>query len=134
MSLADLIAADVSDVFLNEDDFAETLTYYPKGEAVREISATRVSLGMFLRQAHPRETDQDEHHEKQVDKLAFFVTRDATTGMPNPQLGDAIRLATDPVHDRWDFVSIEETDAVSFIVVFQKTRNLRAGMKRPARL
>ena len=133
MTLAAQIASDVSDVFLQTDDFAETMTYYPKGEAVRSLTAVRISLSLY-RQTRQRQIVERSHHLLEDNELAFFVARDATTGMPNPQLGDAIRLSTDDPNERWDFVSIEDSDIVSFVVVFQKKRIIRSGQMRPAAL
>ncbi len=40
MSLHDLIATDAATVFCNVDDFAEAITYYPRGQLIgREINA-----------------------------------------------------------------------------------------------
>lgn len=133
MTLAAQIAADVDEVFLQTDDFAESLAYWPKEGAQRSITAVRVSLSMY-RQTRQRQNLERNHHLLEDNELAFFVSRDATAGMPNPQLGDAIRIATDDPNDRWDFVSIEDSDLVSFIVVFQKRKLLRQGQIRPAGL
>jgi hypothetical protein len=39
MTLASQIVSDVPTVFLNTDDFAETVTYYPRGRAKLSIAA-----------------------------------------------------------------------------------------------
>ena len=49
MSLRAAIAADALTVILNNDDFAETITYYPRGGGDREIKAVvdRDSASVF---------------------------------------------------------------------------------------
>lgn len=132
MTLAAQIVTDASAVFLNTEDFAETITYYPKQGLARSISATRVSLSHYRRQRE-RMTEEATHHLLERNELALFVSNDATTGIPTPQLGDAIRLAGDRADERWDFVSIEETDAAGFVVAWAKHVMLRHGQSRPAR-
>ena len=39
MTLADQVATDVANVFINMDEFAETITYTPTGEAGASVTA-----------------------------------------------------------------------------------------------
>ena len=133
MSLASQIADDVADVFQQVDDFAETITYFPKEGKPRSIVVTRVSLSFYRRQRQEH-IEEEQHHQVQVEELAFFIKNHAVLGMTNPQLGDAIRLSTDRSAERWDFVSVEESDVASFVVAWQKSTLRRAGKQRPPRL
>lgn len=133
MSLADQIAADVVDVFLETEDFAESIRYFPKGGAERGITVVRVTLSLYRAQRQ-RQMAEDAHHLREENELAFFVSRDPEGGMPDPRIGDAIRISTDGPDERWDFLSIEDSDLCSFIVVFRKARIHRHGQLHPAKL
>lgn len=60
MSLSDQIAADVGGVFLNEDDFAETVTHYPAGDSEAEADV----IGVFAEQTMSRETERGEQRKR----------------------------------------------------------------------
>lgn len=126
MSLADLIESDLDDVFLSQDDFAESIDYWPKDKGKRTIVATRMGS--------TRSNQNEAHHLEQQEEVIFLVKKHATEGMLDPQLGDAIRLATDAKDARWDFAGIIDSDLVSFNVKFRRSTLLRAGQFKPAGL
>jgi hypothetical protein len=80
VTLREQITTDVSTVFLNEEDFAESCTYIPKGCASRTITAVVDELGSFV------ENNLGKRSEEFID---VFVSRSSTTGIDEPQLGDA---------------------------------------------
>lgn len=126
MSLADQIADDVADVFLATDDFAEQVTYIPKRGKQRTILA--------VISQRDRATRDERYHKQEANQATLFVARDATTGVTDPQLGDAFSLPDDGADELWDFAEIVDRDAVSFSIRIQKRALLRGGQMRPAAL
>jgi len=82
LSLSELVASDVSDVFLNANDFAETVTYTPTGGSARTILAVVILGQSGLK--------QDQTHFTSDSTISVYVSNDATTGIDNPQLKDTI--------------------------------------------
>ena len=127
MSLAAQIAADVSAVFLNADDFAETITYYRKTEPgkPRQVQAVvdRASL-------------KDESQQYRTETRGLLVVQcstDPTDGISDPQVGDAIRLAEDASAVRHPFVATRHTAAGMAVLEFRRLDLVRAGDKARVR-
>jgi hypothetical protein len=82
MTLKSQINTDVSAVFLQTDDFGETFVYRPCGGTSREIVGVIVTEQVELTEV--RDGKQRKH------MLTLFVSRSSTTGIDDPQLGDAL--------------------------------------------
>lgn len=126
MSLAAQISDDVAAVFLQTDDFGEQVTYIPKTGKTRTITA--------VISQRDRGTRDERYHKQQANQATLFVARSETTGVADPQLGDAFSLPGDPAGELWDFSEIVDRDAVSFSIRIQKRLILRGGQMRPAAL
>lgn len=88
LSFRDMQDADLENVFLNTNEYAESLYYCPKGGTRRTIAGSVEEIGSF----------PDEDGGKfSLEYLDIMVRRHATEGIDEPQLGDAItRLIDDP--------------------------------------
>lgn len=91
LTFKQLLAADIENVFTNPNEFGEQLTYKPKDGVTRTINGVVDEDGDYV------QVGRDLDHQQFLD---VFVSRDATTGIDDPQLGDAIHRAIDP-EDKW---------------------------------
>lgn len=82
MTLATQIAADVADVFLNSDDFGETVSYTPVGGSARSIVAVVVTM--------PSDLTQESSHEVAHNFVSVLAAKSASTGIEAPAKGDTI--------------------------------------------
>jgi len=123
MSFASELAADVGTVFLNAAEFAETITYYRKNEPgkPRSISAV-VDRGLTR--------DESQQYRTETRGMLWVQCRsDAATGISDPQIGDAIRLAEDSHEVRHPFVALKHTAAGMVTLEFRRLDLVRAGDK-----
>lgn len=112
MTLREQITTDVSAVFLNTDDFAETVTYTPKSGDARQVSAV---------------VDESERYEegvrggkRKVTVLEVLVSRDETTGIATPKFGDGLsRRLTGKENETFSFRGESvETDENAWTLTF----------------
>jgi len=109
MGFKDILAADVSNVFTNSDEFGEPLSYQPKNGAARSVNGVVDHEGGYQDQSFG---------ESNIEVLDVFVSRDDTTGIDDPQLGDRIARAD----GRWFAFSGQklETDESSWTLRFTR--------------
>lgn len=81
MTLREQMQADVSAVFLNTNEHAETITYTPYRGVARSIVAI-VNEDVL--------SPDNEGVREQEHSIAVFTSRDGTTGIDAPQAGDVI--------------------------------------------
>lgn len=104
MTLRDLISSDASTVFCNVDDFAEAVTYYPRGGGSRSINAVVVREPV------------EQYPQDEVTALAVYevhITNDDVLGISSVELdtgGDAIAF---PPRDGKDAVKKQITRILS---------------------
>lgn len=123
MSFQTELAADVGNVFLNAAEFAETLTYYRKSEPGKPRSVSAVVDRGLTR-------DESQQYRTETRGLLLVQCRsDAATGISDPQIGDAIRLAEDPPEVRHPFVALRHTAAGMVTLEFRRLELVRAGDK-----
>jgi hypothetical protein len=125
MTLRAQITSDVADVFLNNEDFAETLYYKPKDGDQRTLTCV---------------VDEDDDYQdtetgimhKRV--LSVFASRSATTGIDSPQLGDRISRAIDGTGDDavwYAFAgNVTDIDENAWTVKFQRETPYKIGGNR----
>lgn len=88
MTLREQIHADVAGVFLNTEDFGESFWYCPKDGTKRRI--------VGVAEAERTEVIESPHGKQNRHTLELFCSRDSTTGIDDPQLGDGLwRVSTD---------------------------------------
>lgn len=127
MTLRDLIHDDVADVFLNDEEFGETFWYHPTGETKRSI------VGVS--------DEQVEHGEDQRGKFKrtivnLFCSRDSTTGINSPKLGDAIWRANAEATGGFAFFGFaddldsNDNDENAHTLVFHRTDYYKIGGSR----
>lgn len=123
-TFAEQLAADVENVFLNADEFAETVWYYPKTSpgTPRQISAV-------VHRGGKRDT-AEQYTRTNAAITDLFASTDATTGIDSPQIGDAIRLAEDHPATRRGFVEEMHSDTDARFLRFRLTEIAHAG-ERP---
>lgn len=86
-TLADQIEADVADVFLATDDFAEAVEYTPHEGAGRSIT-------VVIEDVTEAELTE-EGGERAIRRLSVFAAKSSTTGIDAPQLQDELLLDGD---------------------------------------
>jgi hypothetical protein len=126
-TLREQIAADVEAVFLNVDDFAETCTYIPKDGDSRSIVAVV-------------EEDAQQPEEMNTASLLgvirVFVSRDSSTGIDAPQLGDKFWREADGTapEKAYSFSGVvDESDdatATAWTLLFTRKRPYEVGGNR----
>lgn len=92
MSLADQIAADAASVFLNSDDFAETVTYYPHRFHTGAVRDPREIRAIVTR----NQVQTNGPDEQIAPEFEVRVANNSTTGISSDELdtgGDQIGLA-----------------------------------------
>ena len=122
MTLRTQIESDVSNVLMEADDFAETITYCPaNGGSDREIVAIVEEVGTF---------PNDESGIRSVEVLHVTVSRNrddeatdgtAIGGIDDPQLGDGLRRENDPSHKFYAY-SGEKSDVDDYCWMLTFTR------------
>lgn len=123
MSFASELAADVGTVFLNGAEFAETITYYRKNEPGKPRRVTAVV---------DRAMTRDESQQYRTETRGLLVVQcasDPATGIHDPQVGDAIRLAEDSPEVRHPFVAVRHVSAGMITCEFRRLELVRAGDK-----
>jgi hypothetical protein len=83
-SLADQLADDVVDVFINTDDFALVATYAP-------IEGTPRAISVIVDRDQDAELS-DDGDEDQIERVGVFCERHSVRGVDDPQIGDEITL------------------------------------------
>jgi hypothetical protein len=119
------ITSDVAAVFLNNEDFAETLYYKPKDSDQRTLTCV---------------VDEDDDYQDQdtgiMHKrvLSVFASRSASTGIDTPQLGDRISRAIDGTGDDavwYAFAgNVTDIDENAWTVKFQRETPYKIGGNR----
>ncbi len=136
MTLKELIESDVADVFMNTDDFAEDVTYYPAGGgASRTVSAIVDEDGTF-------QTDDTGLARTEVIHVTVSRNRnDETTdgvavgGIDNPQIGDCIRRENDPDDKGYSFSGDkEDVDEFCWVLIYKRSFTVQhGGVRQPHR-
>lgn len=127
MTLRDQIHSDVAGVLLNVEDFGETFWYHPAGGTKRRI------VGVV--------DEQVEHGEDQRGKFKrtivnLFCSRDSTTGINDPKLGDAIwRVSAESTSGFAFFgfadeIDSNDNDENAHTLVFHRTDYYKIGGNR----
>lgn len=91
MTLADLMVSDVSDVFINTDEHAETFVFHPVGGAARTISA------IIDETTAPLVTG--EAHQTRNRSIVVRCAEDATTGITRSEIQNS--AWAEWLGDRW---------------------------------
>lgn len=125
-TLAQKVVSDVSAVLIRTEHFAVGATYWPKSGASRHVE--------LVAQTAPRRTEEQPHHKIETNDVTFLVSSAVTTGMPDPQLGDALRLDSESSDSHYDFAQIVDSGPGFFLVRFSRRKILRAGQLRPSNL
>lgn len=125
-TLADKVASDVTNVWLQAGHFRVGATYWPVNGSARSV--------WVVAQTQSKRTEEQPHHKVDTQEVNFLASADVTTGIPDAQLGDALRLDTDKPDDRWDFVQIVDSGPGFVLLRFAKRKLLRSGQFRPSGL
>ena len=127
MSLRDLIHTDVAEVFLNAEDFGETFWYCPADGTKRRI------VGVADKQI---EHGNDQRGKFKRTILQLFCSRDPTTGIDDPKLGDAVWYVSDESDQGFAFFGMaddldsNDDDENAHTLVFHRTDYYKIGGTR----
>lgn len=122
MNLKDLIASDVTSVFLNEDEFAEPVDYTPKNGAARSITAVV---------RHNQEAIENEPIDYENETILVFVQRDEDGGIEAPQRGDELVRTNEPDQTPFGFSGrIISSDASAWTAEFKRPKVTTMGGQR----
>lgn len=98
MTLKTQMADDAPAVFLNTDEFAETVTYTPSGGSGRSIKAiVELNVASIV-------TSQD--GQTHADRATLYASRNASTGIPSPSHDDQFTISG----NTWKVVDIPAQD------------------------
>jgi hypothetical protein len=127
MSLREQMSADVAGVFCRTDDFAETGTYVPKGGVARPV----VAVVDF----DDSRVEQQGNQRYRIEMLRVFCSRDAVTGIDNPQDGDRFAREGDDANvTAYAFRGeIADTDDTAWTLTFIRKVPLTLGGNRMPR-
>lgn len=121
MTFAQQLLIDRDVVFLNQDEFAESITYYPAGGGKRSITAVVMS--------HKTENDKQRDRTIAITTLKILVSNDPATGVDRPQFKDSIlrSIAEDPHQTKYNFHEIVFADTTSYELRFRHQHTLEFG-------
>lgn len=125
-TLAEKVSSDVSAVLIRTEHFAEWGTYLPKSGASRRVK--------LVAQSQAKRIQDDPHHKTEANEVTFLVSTSRTEGIPDPQLGDALRLDSDGPDQIHDFSQIIDNGPGFVLVKFIRKKILRSGQFRPSSL
>ncbi len=107
----ELLQSDLDDVFLNTEEFGESVEYYPFGGAMRTITVAVSEYGA---------RNEMELNAKSVSaQLRVFAKRDAVTGIDNPQQKDYLVRSSEPGVNYY-FQRVLEQDSAGHELLFEK--------------
>lgn len=106
LTFKQILAEDVKNTFTNSNEFGESLVYKPKDGTARTIAGVVDEEGTYPELANEKDS---------IEFLEVFVSRDSTTGINDPQLGDRISRVADGEDDdaKWYAWQGEKTDVDS---------------------
>lgn len=119
-AFSDMLADDVSNVFLNTSEFAETITYWSKDTPGKAVAVTAVV------HRHKRMEENQQYHRTDGELLDVSV---AAAAIDNPQTGDVIRLSEDASDVRHTYVEQTHRDAQMRVLRFRTIRIVKSGEK-----
>ncbi len=124
-TLKQQITADVSDVFLDTDEFAETVTYIPASGAAVSITVVIEESDEFL----------DVEGRAVFDEVILVFTSRNSSGIASPVLGDGLkRSATeDPEQRLYGYMGQkEDPERDSWWLMFKRRKTQRQGLDHKA--
>lgn len=112
MTLKSQIAADVTGVFLNTDEFAESATYTPSGGSSRSITIVVVE----------QKTTEDEtrNTRKSERQLTTFCKLHATTGIDSPRHNDYLTYNSED----WNFKHVVDRDEAGITIMWSTFKDV----------
>ena len=119
MTLKALMAADLDDVFFNEDEFAVSVEYYPDGGGGKRTFTAVLSGGPSWA------IEKDQFHEVRRRVVTLLIRKSDTDGITEVNRGDHISY----LDARWDFsndgVKFEDDD--SLLIQWQRSKVINSG-------
>ncbi len=117
-TLAEDMAADVETVFLNEDEFAESVAFKPANGPSRSIKAIVTEV------MAPRAYEKQ--HLTKSRRIEVMVSRNAVTGITETNRGDCLTWMS----ETWSNPEVVSGDAVSQLIRFERKTIESAGRMR----
>lgn len=117
MTLKELMAADLDDVFLNEDEFAVSINYFPVGGGGKRTFTATVSGGPSFR------IETEQYHEVKRRVVTFLIKKSDTDGITEVNRGDYIQYLS----AKWDFDEVSFEDDDSLLIQWKKSKVTNSG-------
>lgn len=125
MTLADLIKSDVDDVFLDTDEFAESVTHWPAGVEANAATITAI----VVRDAEDQGVAVSDDAGEQIAKTAhFLVDDDESITVEDREIDRDIFVTSDG--DTWRAVRIVGRDAGMLTIEAVSTAGIRQHRSR----
>lgn len=123
MTFKSNLAGDIDKIFLNTDEFADTITYTPDGGGSKQIKAIVDGLDIIQSDVATRENE--------TDTIRITINSDPTLGIASPGYGDtaivkSLTYKLNSVLDRTantfllEFVIIKKTQALALNIKAQR--------------
>ena len=117
MTLKALMASDLDDVFIDEDEFAVSIVYHPvDGGGSRTFTAT-VSGGPFFK------IEKEQYHEVKRRLVTLLIKKSDTDGITEIKRKDYIVY----LGVKWDFDEVTFEDDDSLLIQWQQSKVVNAG-------
>lgn len=120
MSFKDLINDDVSDVFLNTEEFAESFRVHEPNGGTRTITATVADERI--------EYERTPNGQREVAVLELLVTNSDTTGIATPEKRMYVtRVAENDTQIQYALETVLEQDNGALLIQFKNRKHTRGG-------
>ncbi len=117
MTLKSLMAADLDDVCLNEDEFAVSIEYHPVGGGGKRTFTAAVSGGPLFT------IEKEQFHEVKRRVVTLLIKKSDTDGITEAKRGDYIKF----LDVNWDFVEVAFEDDDSLLIQWQQSKVIKTG-------
>lgn len=117
MTLKTLMAADLDNVFFNEDEFAVSVEYYPFGGGGKRTFTAVLSGGPSWK------IEKDQFHEVRRRVITLLIKKSDTDGITEVKRGDHIKYLS----VNWDFGEVAFEDDDSLLVQWKQSKVVNSG-------
>lgn len=118
MTLASQIISDVTDVFLNSDEFAESVSYTPFGSSAKSINAV-------VEYEETVESSPQIDGRGRVKRARMYISTDATDGVATPTNKDTVEINSAD----WNVVGSPESDAGMWVLSIERFESTEKGAR-----
>lgn len=117
MTLKTLMAADLDDVFLDEDEFAVSIDYHSVGGGGKRTLVATLGGGPLFT------IEKEQFHEVKRRVVTLLIKKSDTDGITEAKRGDFIRY----LDVNWDFVEVVFEDDDSLLIQWRQSKVITSG-------